>query len=199
MTLTQQEIERIKQQQNSWCHNDKHAFSGELEMAGCMAMSQFGRLNINDLNDRKDLTEAYLNRGNAFVNEGHSERALADYNQAIVLDPKNADVFNARCYARAILGQLQTALADCNQSLALRPNDAATLDSRGLTYLKLGQFENAIADHNAVLKINPRESPFTLWARHRRVQFGGPHWGPDDIEAAEAIQLMLRARWSRSG
>jgi formylglycine-generating enzyme required for sulfatase activity len=193
VTLTQQEIERIKQQQveqqNSWCRNDKHAFSGELEMAGCMAMSQFGRLNINDLNDRKDLTEAYLNRGNAFVNEGHSERALADYNQAIALDPKNADAFNARCYARAILGQLQTALADCNQSLALRPNDAATLDSRGLTYLKLGQFDNAIADYNAVLKINPKKA-LSLYGRGiAEFNSGDLISGPDDIEAAEAIQF----------
>ena len=49
--------------------------------------------------------------------------AIADFTQAIALDPKLAPPFNNRCYDNAILGQLQTALADCNQALALRPDE----------------------------------------------------------------------------
>jgi tetratricopeptide (TPR) repeat protein len=71
----------------------------------------------------------------------------------------------------------------------LRPNDAATLDSRGLTYLKLGQFDNAIADYNAVLKINPKKA-LSLYGRGiAEFNSGDLISGPDDIEAAEAIQF----------
>ena len=55
------------------------------------------------------------------------EHAIADFSESIKLDPRNAEVFNARCWARAIAGRdLQQALADCGESLRLRPNDANT-------------------------------------------------------------------------
>jgi tetratricopeptide (TPR) repeat protein len=57
-------------------------------------------------------------------------RAIADFSQAIALDPKLAPPLNNRCYDNAIVGQLQAAAADCNQALALRPANAHTLDSR---------------------------------------------------------------------
>src|SRR5215471_8613239 len=47
--------------------------------------------------------------------------------QSLTFSDRNAEVFNARCWARAIAGRdLQQALADCGESLRLRPNDANT-------------------------------------------------------------------------
>ena len=65
-------------------------------------------------------------------------------------------MWNGRCWACAILGDLQPALADCNKLLSLQPNDAATFDSRGLIYLKMGRFDSAIEDYSSALRIEPK-------------------------------------------
>src|SRR6516165_7153200 len=83
------------------------------------------------------LAAAYLNRANGFQFKNDNDRAIADYDQSIGLNPQYASALNSRCYEQAILGRTTTALADCNASLRLRPNDAPTLDSRGFTYLKM--------------------------------------------------------------
>ena len=43
--------------------------------------------------------------------------------KGIRLEPANATAWNSRCWARAVIGQLQPALADCTE--ALRPDKAA--------------------------------------------------------------------------
>ena len=42
---------------------------------------------------------AYINRGVAYERKGDNDRAIADYNEAIRLNPKNAIAFNDRCFA----------------------------------------------------------------------------------------------------
>src|SRR5262249_31402561 len=79
------------------------------------------------------------NGAQTYVNKGDYERALLDFDEAIRLKPTLGAVWNGRCWARAIVGELQAALTDCYEALRLEPNAAVTLDSRGLTYLKMGQ------------------------------------------------------------
>ena len=86
---------------------------------------------------------AYNGRGEAHSAKGDVDRAIADLNQAISLDPKSALAFNDRCWALVTLvGDLRQALGDCDQSLRLKPNDANALDSRGLVFLKLGRLDD---------------------------------------------------------
>ena len=51
--------------------------------------------------------------------------------------------FNNRCWARAIVGELDLALSDCNESLQFDPHDPDVLDSRGLVNFKIGIRDNS--------------------------------------------------------
>jgi tetratricopeptide (TPR) repeat protein len=64
--------------------------------------------------------------------------------------------WNSRCWARAIIGELETALQDCNQALQMRPAYSEALDSRGLVYLKMGKLDEAIADYTSVLEVRKK-------------------------------------------
>ncbi len=92
------------------------------------------------------------------------DRAVAEFDRAIRIDPDYAAAFNNRCWARALLGALTEALADCDTSLRLRPESAAALDSRGFVHLRLNQPERAIADYDAALKMRPK-SASSLYGR----------------------------------
>ena len=85
------------------------------------------------------------------------DRAIADYDLAIRLDPQYAVAYNNRCWARAIAGRnLPRALSDCDQALRLRPNYANTMDSRGFVHLRLGRLDDAIVEYDAALKLAPK-------------------------------------------
>jgi tetratricopeptide (TPR) repeat protein len=132
---------------------------------------------------------AYYNRGNAYRAKGENDRAIADYDEAIRLDPDDPDSYNQRCWTRALADHdLQGALADCNESLRLRPNDGNTLNSRGLVQFKLGAFKEAIADYDAALEQTANDAE-SLFARGvAKVKLGDSAGGNADIAAAKAIK-----------
>jgi tetratricopeptide (TPR) repeat protein len=99
-----------------------------------------------------DRAVAFNNRGGAFYYKGEIERAMADYEQAIKLDPFYAHAYNNRCWSGAVLGRTEQAAADCSKVLKLY-NVANTFENRGFIYLKRGEFDRAIADYEAGLRL----------------------------------------------
>ena len=56
--------------------------------------------------------EEHINRGNALVNLGQSQRAIQDYDEAIRLEPHLALAYMNRGVAYGNLGQFQRAMQD---------------------------------------------------------------------------------------
>ena len=100
-------------------------------------------------------------------------------------------VRNARCWVRAILGNVKLALADCNEALRQEPNVAATFDSRGLTYLKMGQWKTAIADYNSALQLDPTLASSLYGRGLGKLRTGDLTGGKADMAAAAALQINI--------
>jgi len=133
--------------------------------------------------------EAYNSRGDAYKSIEDFDRAISDYGRAILLDPKNAEYLNSRCWARAIAGRdLSQALDDCNESLRLRPNNSSILNSRGLAHFKLGAFDRAIADYEAAVNKDPMDAGSRYARGIARLKTGDTAGGEADIAAAKAIE-----------
>ncbi len=107
-------------------------------------------------------------------------------------DPRAAQAYNERCFARAVLGQeLDQALRDCNAGLRLSPHTAKLLDSRGLVNLRRNQLDKAIADYTEALKINPKIA-WSLYGRGvAELRKGMNAQGEADIAAAKALAPHL--------
>ena len=131
--------------------------------------------------------------------KGDNDRAIADYTEAIRLDPKNAVAFNNRCWAGALAGQLEQALEDCETSLTLRPSDPAILDSRALVHLKRNDFKKAIADYDAVLKIDPQNAHSFYGRGLAKQKMGDTAGGNADIAAATSMDGKIAERFSSYG
>jgi tetratricopeptide (TPR) repeat protein len=63
-------------------------------------------------------------------------KAIADYSQAISLDPNLAGAYKVRGVAYINIGDYDRAIADCNQAIRLDPNNAAAYINRGIVYHK---------------------------------------------------------------
>jgi lipoprotein NlpI len=104
--------------------------------------------------------------------KGDFERAIADYNEAIRLDPKNAVAFDNRAVAYRENGDPDRAIADCNEAIRLDPKSAGSFYSRGLAYRDKGDPERAIADFSEAIRINPKAT-LAYFARGRSYLFAG--------------------------
>ena len=95
---------------------------------------------------------------------GRFDRAIADLDEAIRLDPNFAVAYNNRGDAYRQKGELERAIADFNEALRLDPNITPAYTLRGLAYEKKGELERARADYSTalarpVLGTNPYATP----------------------------------------
>ena len=138
------------------------------------------------------LAWAWWLRGRASWAKGDHERAIADFNEAICLDPKDRRAYQARCFVRAIIDQPQQGLSDCNEALRLKPDDAATLTKRGFVHLKLAQHDLAIADFDAALRLEPRQVDLLYLRGLAKLRKGDSEGGRADAAAAKSDQEQCR-------
>ena len=70
---------------------------------------------------------AHINRGAAYFREGDFDQAIAEYTEAIALDPDYADAYNNRGAAYLRVGDFDQAIADYNTTIAITYNNLAIL------------------------------------------------------------------------
>ncbi len=97
----------------------------------------------------------YVNRGIKLALTGEYDKAIADFNQALAIDPKIASAYTARGNAWFDKGKLDKALADFNQALAIDPKDTLAYCNRGMLWESKGEFDKAIADYTKAQKLAP--------------------------------------------
>jgi tetratricopeptide (TPR) repeat protein len=95
----------------------------------------------------------YFFRGLTHLDKGNTDRALADLNQAIKLQPTFARAYVNRGLIYIAKGNWSQSLADMNQALQLEPDLAVAYNNRGLFYLHAKDYDQAIADFGQALKL----------------------------------------------
>ena len=103
------------QEQVDWC-NGKGSVAADAVIGGCSAVIQSGA------QSPKDLSTAFNNRGNAYYDKKDYDHAIADYSEAIRLDPKFAlAFFNRSCVFRD-KGDSDRSIDDYIQAIRLDPS-----------------------------------------------------------------------------
>lgn len=111
-------------------------------------------LGKGDGDDLKN-ADALINRANERVVNGNLEGALADFEDAIALNPNQATAFFNRGVLIHSLGKLEAAIQDFSAAIALLPDYDEPYYQRGNSYRQLGQFHQAIQDYTQAIRINP--------------------------------------------
>ena len=86
---------------------------------------------------------------------GEYQKAIADYAEAIRLDPNFPKAYNNRGAAYLDLGEYEDAIADHTEALRIDRNYYPAYHGRGLAYHDLGDYEQAIADFESYLGLAP--------------------------------------------
>ena len=92
----------------------------------------------------KNSAIAHHERGLAYRSKGDFDRAIADYSEAIRLDPKLAAAYNNRGNAYKNKGDFDRAIADLSEAIRLDPKLASAYNDRGNAYGARGNIGRAI-------------------------------------------------------
>lgn len=151
------------------------------------------------------------NRGFAYHSQGDDEHAMADYDEAIVLDPGLADAWNNRGALEGGTGDLEAALRDFDAALKIDPTLAKAHLNRALARQALGEADGALQDFEAALKgggtdgttPDPRAYRGRAELREARGDVAGAIEDMDQaikLDPANAAFFVVRGRlWGKRG
>jgi tetratricopeptide (TPR) repeat protein len=126
--------------------------SADERLDGCTTAIRSGRYK------GKDLAWAFNNRGAAYYYKRDYDRAVADYEEAIRLDPKSAAGYTGRGYAWQAKGDYDRAFADYDEAIRLDPKYATAYQDRGSAWESKGEYDRAIADYDEAIRLDPKHA-----------------------------------------
>lgn len=118
-------------------------------IAACNRAIKSGRLSD------ADLASTYYNRGIEWRGKREYDRAIADYTQALRLNPKHASAYINRGIAWRDKREYDQAIADYTEAIRLDPKYASAYNNRGNAWSDKRDFDRAIADYTEAIKLNP--------------------------------------------
>ena len=136
----------------------------------------------------------YNDRGLAYHFLKDYQRAIADFDRAIELNPRYVWAYGSRGWVYRFLKDYQRAIADFDRAIELNPKYAWAYGSRGLAYHFLKDYQRAIADFDRAIELNPKYT----WAYGSR---GRAYQVLKDYQRAiadfdRAIELDPRNAWT---
>ncbi|MBI4125836.1 MAG: tetratricopeptide repeat protein [Deltaproteobacteria bacterium] len=104
---------------------------------------------------RQTMALFFHNRGTAKGELGRYAEEIADYDQALALNPKYATAYYNRGVAKGDIGRFAEAIADYDRALALDPKYATAYYNRGVAKEELGYWAEAKADFETARNLDP--------------------------------------------
>lgn len=133
----------------------------------------------------------YNNRGYAYARQGQYDRAVADYDRALSIEPNFALALVNRGLARMFRGDGAGATADLTQAIGLQPNNSGAYWDRGLIALYSNNAGSAAGDFAKAVSLWPASGYYVLWLHIARTRAGEDDKKELSANAAKAD----RDRW----
>ncbi len=110
-----------------------------------------------------DRAIAYFDRGVAYYAKDDLDHAIADWSEAIKLDPNYVHAYNDRAKAYRAKGDYEHSIADYSEAIKLDPHHAVAYKGRGIAFLLSGPTVKAEADFQQAADLDPTDPYAVLW------------------------------------
>lgn len=131
------------------------AACGQMQAADA-AIAGCARVIADDKQKPKGRAAAFYNRANAHAAKGDHAAAIADYDEAIKLAPKNPRAYNNRGTSRADSGEADPAIADFSEAIRQDARFASAYLNRANAYAAKGETARALEDYASAIRLNRR-------------------------------------------
>jgi len=137
-------------------------FDEAIDLAPDMAEAYYGRAMAHGATEehRRDCALAYDEQAHAHFATGHYEMAIADFTEAMRLDPElvkahQGRILRNRAVAYRNQGQYDKAIADYDEVIRLHPNLAKAYHGRATVYAAMRNYDQAIDDYAQAIRLMP--------------------------------------------
>ena len=155
-------------------------------------------MKLNDLNmavsKEPNAPKSYIQRAGHMAKGGHSEVALANFEQAIKIAPKSVEGYNGRAAYWLEQGDAAKAISDCNLAMQLQGRDGwnrQSISIRGDAFLKLGRLDEAIADFEAAERLDSAVAEAYYGRAKQRQKKGDSSGAQADLELARELDPSI--------
>jgi tetratricopeptide (TPR) repeat protein len=104
----------------------------------------------------KKTASQYLQDGKGFAAKGEFQKAIAEYDLGIKVEPGNGLLYFNRALAREKLGQVDEAIRDYDGVILLRVSPREAHFNRGTLLLGQKEYKAAVNDFDAALALDPK-------------------------------------------
>jgi len=125
--------------------------SGDEAIAACTRAIDSGRYS------GRQLAALFNNRCSEWNGKQERDKAIADCNEAIRLNPNHAIAFNNRGNTYNAKGRYDRAIEDLNQAIRLNPNQAMAFYNRGVSWERKNELQSALADFKKFSELAPSD------------------------------------------
>lgn len=108
--------------------------------------------------DKPSPTDArtYYHKGNQLFEKGEYDKAIENYNMAIILNPTFSEAYFNRGLCYYNLKKFEKSIEDYSKSAELDPKNPVIYNNRGDAYYRKQDFANAIVDYDKALGLNKK-------------------------------------------
>jgi len=159
--------------------------SGDDAIAACSRAINSGKVSPTNL------ASVLRSRGSEYAAKKNYDLAIADFNEAIKLDPNGSSSFVSRGRAYDDKNDYDRAIADFSEAIKLDPNDSYSFFWLGAAYHDKKDYNRAIANFDEAIKLNPNNAA-ALFVRGLAKQSNGDSaGGTADVAAAKKIDPTI--------
>ncbi|MDJ0591335.1 MAG: serine/threonine-protein kinase [Pleurocapsa sp. MO_226.B13] len=97
----------------------------------------------------------YYNEGNALIEAGEYEQAIASFDKALANRSDFAQAWTNKGYAQGKVGSHLEKFSSCVQATDVAPDFSEAWNCRGLARFDLKQYERALQEYNQAIAVNP--------------------------------------------
>ena len=135
-----------------------------------------------------DKVRAYLNRARVYLNSSRVDRALADAEAALKLDPRSVRAADPGVVLGR-KGNTEAARGDFDRALQIEPKNIAVLQARGNLFIQQKKWAEAIADDNNVIAARQDIAPVYIGRGRAFVEMGLADAAINELDRALAINV----------
>jgi tetratricopeptide (TPR) repeat protein len=129
--------------------------SGDVAIAACTRRIEV--LRAAAAGERGNLAIVHNSRGVEYANKRDYDRAIADFTEAIRINPKYAEAYNSRSATYLKKGEYDRAVADANEAMRLDRKAAFPYYNRGMALEAKGDLRAALADFKKFTALAPSD------------------------------------------
>lgn len=111
----------------------------------------------------RDPGDADYHAANRLFEDGHYDRALQHYEDALTKNQQNIHALRGKARTLLQLERHDEALRTFDEAISLEPEFGGTYANRGILYDRMGDYQKALSDYLLALELDPEIAE-------------GPHW-----------------------